>query len=111
MTYENLKEYTWLKKNYPEVSGILNEEGTVTKKIYYKAGTRWKLAGTETEHFDDRFYCNTFDAVPFFRRLGGYERVICSYTTLGYIPIESVSISPDKTTKIVRKFQFEKKGE
>lgn len=108
MTYENLRTtYKWLKKNYPEVSGVLNEEGTVTKETYYKVGSRWKLDKTETEHFNDQYYMNTFDAVPFFRRLGGYERVTCQYTTLGYIPTEVVSISPDKTTKIVRKFRFE----
>jgi len=110
MTYEEMRStYKWLKKNYPEVSGVLNEEGTVTKETYYKVGSRWKLAETETEHFDDRYYMNTFDAVPFFRRLGGYEKVTCQYTTLGYIPTEVVSISPDKTTKIVRKFRFEER--
>ena len=110
MTYEKFAtSYPWLKKNYPEASRILGNEGTVTKETYHKVGSRWKLVETETEHFDDRFYCNTFDAVPFFRRLGGYERVTCCYTTLGYIPVEVVSISPDKQTRIVRKFEFKGK--
>ena len=38
------------------------------------------------------------------RSLGGFERVINGYNCEGYVPVELISISPDRTTKIVRSF-------
>lgn len=107
MTYEEIRTtYKWLTENYSGVYGVAGHTGTCIKETYHKRASRWVLAETETEDVDDRHYFNVFDAVPFFRNLGGYERVICTYTTLGYIPVESISISPDRETKIVRKFKF-----
>ena len=38
------------------------------------------------------------------RSLGGFERVIKGYNCEGYVPVELISISPDRSTKIVRHF-------
>lgn len=49
---------------------------------------------------------NVFDAVQFFKDLGGYEKVSCGYTKAGYLPDELLSISPNRTEKTVRKYYF-----
>ena len=51
---------------------------------------------------------NIISSIPFFRNLGGSERVTKGYTIAGFIPVELSSISPDKETKIVRKFKVER---
>ena len=51
---------------------------------------------------------NIISSIPFFRNLGGFERVTKGYTIAGYIPVELSSISPDKKIKIVRKFKVER---
>ena len=71
-----------------------------------ESGKSWKSNPTETEitTIDQETYNNIFskETQAFFRRLGGYERASKSYTTAGYIVTRLTSISPDKTTKIVR---------
>ena len=47
-------------------------------------------------------------SIPFFRDLGGSERVTKGYTIAGYIPVELSSISPSRETKIVRSFKVER---
>ena len=47
-------------------------------------------------------------SIPFFRDLGGSERVTKGYTVAGYIPVELSSISPNRETKIVRSFKVER---
>ena len=51
-------------------------------------------------------YANIFNSIEFFKNLGGYEKVTKTYTINGYIPTMLTSISPDKQTKIIRKFAF-----
>ena len=71
-----------------------------------ESGKNWKNSPTETEitTIDQETYNNIFskETQAFFRRLGGYERAFKSYTTVGYIVTRLISISPDKTIKIVR---------
>ena len=71
-----------------------------------ESGKSWKSNPTETEitTIDQKEYNNIFskETQAFFRSLGGYERASKSYTTAGYIVTRLISISPDKTTKIVR---------
>ena len=71
-----------------------------------ESGKSWKSNPTEIEitTIDQETYDNIFSkkTQAFFRRLGGYERASKSYTTAGYIVTSLTSISPDKTTKIVR---------
>lgn len=112
MTYIEFNEtYGWMVKKYPYTSSFCSKMdervGTVKTTRYRKHGKRWKETGTRTEELTGRFYCNCVDAVPFFRNIGGYERVSASYTYMGYIPVEITSISPDKTEKVVRKFDIE----
>lgn len=114
MTYTEFKNtYKALLKKYPEISGLYGTENiykiTETKTEYNKVGSRWKETEKTEKETSVEFYCNVFNAVPFFKNLGGDERVEMTYTIAGYIPIVSISISPDKETKIVRKYTFERR--
>lgn len=51
-----------------------------------------------------------FDSVKWFRRLGGSESVINSYTCAGYLGTQLISTSPDKQTKVIREFKFSAKN-
>ena len=73
---------------------------------YVKRGNRWFCDFNETRDTTPAFYFNTIDAIPFFRGLGGYERVTCGYCVRGYVPLEITSISPDRKEKTVRKFKL-----
>ena len=80
----------------------------LTTKTYGRteSGKNWKSNPTSIEvtTIDQETYNNIFskETQAFFRGLGGYERASKSYTTVGYIVTRLTSISPDKTTKIVR---------
>ena len=80
----------------------------LTTKTYERteSGKNWKSNPTETEitTIDQETYNNIFskETQAFFRRVGGYERTSKSYTSAGHIVTSLTSISPDKTTKIVR---------
>ena len=71
-----------------------------------ESGKSWKSNPTEIEitTIDQETYDNIFSkkTQAFFRGLGGYERASKSYTNAGYIVTRLTSISPNKTTKIVR---------
>ena len=47
------------------------------------------------------------DTLQWFRRLGGSETAVKTYTKLGYKTFRLTSTSPDKETKVVRTFKFE----
>ena len=109
MTYKEFKKvYKWLIKQAPEVTSLYGRDETIshTETTYIKRGGRWHETETKKTEVNTEFYLNTFEAVPFFRNLGGYERITKAYTKRGLIPVEVVSISPDKNTKIVRTFKF-----
>ena len=80
----------------------------LTTKTYKRteSGKNWKNNPTETEitTIDQEEYDNIFNkkTQAFFRGIGGYEKSYKSYTNAGYIVTRLISISPDKTTKIVR---------
>ena len=80
----------------------------LTTKTYERteSGKNWRNKASEVEMttIDQETYDNIFSkkTQAFFRKLGGYERATKSYTTAGYIVTNLVSISPDRTTKIVR---------
>lgn len=112
MTYIEFNEtYSWISKKYPYTSSFCSKMdecvGTVTITQYEKRGSRWVKTNENTEEITGRYYCNCVDGVPFFRNIGGYERVSMGYTYMGYIPVEIISISPNKTKRIVRKFNIE----
>ena len=101
------KYYRTLRK-YPDTECAYNPywvyKRTTTK--YYKIGSKWREAESETstEIATGSDYMNTVDTIPFFRSLGGSERVTMGYTCAGYIPVQISSISPDGKEKIVRRF-------
>ena len=80
----------------------------LTTKTYERteSGKNWKSKAlkVETTTIDQETYNNIFskETQAFFRNLGGYERAAKTYTTAGYIVTSLTSISPDRTTKIVR---------
>ena len=81
-------------------------ELTTKKFERTESGKSWKNNPTETEitTIDQEEYDNIFNkkTQAFFKGIGGYERTSKSYTAVGYIVTRLTSISPDKTTKIVR---------
>lgn len=83
---------------------ITNEEYTL------KEGTKtvYTLVETNTKNITEDFYRNITDneTLKFFRRLGGTEKAIKDYTSKGYKITQLVSKNPDKTTKIIRKFNL-----
>lgn len=73
---------------------------------YIKVGSQWKLKDAYYELASDEMYANVLekDSLRFFRSLGGYEKNVKRYTSRGYIPVENISINPDRTFKHVREF-------
>ena len=80
----------------------------LTTKTYERteSSKSWKTKASkvETTTIDQETYDNIFskETQRFFRNLGGYERATKTYTRVGHIVTSLVSISPDRTTKIVR---------
>ena len=80
----------------------------LTTKTYERteSGKNWKSKALKVEitTIDQETYNNIFskETQTFFRRLGGYERATKTYTRAGHIVTSLTSISPDRTTKIVR---------
>ena len=111
MNYDDFrKTYKWILKKYPETSNFFNRNDITIKMVvnrYYKNGTKWSLTESLTENITPENYLNVVDAVPFFKNLGGYEKIDAGYTKYGYIPKFSNSISPDRTEKITRQFIFD----
>ena len=113
MTYTEFRNtYKALLKKYPEISGLYGTENMYkimeTKTEYDKVGSRWKETEKTKKETSVKFYCNVLDAVPFFKNLGGYERVEMSYTIAGYIPTISTSISPDRKKKVIREYTIKR---
>ena len=80
----------------------------LTTKTYERteSGKNWKSKASKVEitTIDQETYNNIFskETQRFFRRLGGYEKATKTYTRAGHIVTSLTSISPDRTTKIVR---------
>ena len=110
MTYNEIKtNYKWIVKKAPDVTNFSDIDGkiiTMTETRYTKRGGRWIETEARTEKIPVEFYLNTVDAVPFFKGLGGREKLVLTYTTYGYIPVEIQSISPAGENKTVRRFSF-----
>ena len=84
---------------------IIMTEETYTKTESSKSWKR-KPIEVKKENIKAENYANIFNSIEFFKNLGGYEKVTKTYTINGYIPTMLTSISPDKQTKIIRKFAF-----
>ena len=104
MTYGEFGK-TWTAKHYSGAYGVLGAKSIVMLfEKFEKRGTKWKIVSWEIEDILPENYVYTIDATPFFRNLGGHERITCSYTPYGYMPTKVSSISPDRTQKVVRTF-------
>lgn len=73
-----------------------------------KLGTKTVYITTETKENEitEEQYNNYLSSCSFFRRLGGSETVTKSYTSRGYKPVKLVSVSPDRSEKVIREFKF-----
>ena len=86
---------------------------TMTKKYYERtdSGKSWKSKPYQVETWEmtREQYDNytSEDAIKFMRRLGGSEHVTRCYTSIGYVPYEIGSISPDRTEKRVATFAID----
>lgn len=89
-----------------------NYKITLITKKYEKtsSGKSWKKNPVETEEevISPKKFELIISSIPFFRDLGGSERVTKGYTVAGFIPVELSSISPSRETKIVRSFKVER---
>ena len=97
---------------YPGTDRVYRENmsekiGGLKMETYEKIGGKWKIVSRECSELTPAIYCNSVDAIPFFRNLGGYERIEMNYTRLAYLPVVISSINPDRTKKVVRTFLFD----
>lgn len=109
MLYSELaKTYRKLFKKYPNISSLQDFGGKILeeKTTYIKRGARWIEVRKEEKEVPATYVFNVFDAVQFFKDLGGYEKVSCGYTKAGYLPDELLSISPNRTEKNSKKILF-----
>lgn len=106
---EFCKKFHRTLKRYPgmECTYNLHYAYEVITTKYYKVGSKWheKTEEKTVETVPGNYYMNMIDAIPFFRNLGGSERVQMGYTLAGYIPTQLSSISPDGKEKILRNFK------
>lgn len=72
-----------------------------TKTTYIKEAEKVKEISLEQY---ERITNN--DTLKWFRRLGGSETAVKTYTKKGYKTVKLTSSSPDKQTKVVRTFKF-----
>ena len=81
-------------------------ELTTKKYGRTESGKNWKSNPTEIEitTINQEEYDNIFNkkTQAFFKVIVGYEKASKSYTNAGYIVTRLISISPDKTIKMVR---------
>lgn len=107
-SFKELKEtYSWSFKNYPDVSSVIGYHNIgYEQTTYTKKGSKWVEGEKESNNVDWEFYLNTIDAVPFFKNMGGKEKLDVKYTKVGKVPFQVTSINPDGTEKIVRTFDF-----
>lgn len=109
MLYSEFKStYPYATRTWPETGNLFDRpiEIIVTKAYFDKVGTRWAESERTTERVDVTHYMNIVDAVPFFRNIGGHERVTRNYTKYGFLPVHINSVSPDRMRKVVYDFDF-----
>lgn len=109
MNYNEFKSnYKWMLKKYYAIENTFGYDLQIDCIIehYEKSGNRWLLTDSKTEKADNEYYYNTVDAIPFFKNLGGSEKVDIKATKYGYIPYKITSISPCRTEKTIRTFVF-----
>lgn len=114
MSYSEFQnEYAWSLKKYPDVSHLFGSPYSYTLNTvdYEKQGGRWVEVDNQTETINLEQYMNIIDATPFFKNIGGIEKVKQSAVVgPGYIPTEIESISPTRDAKTIRKFTIKRIG-
>ena len=107
-----MKKINMYGLNKSVVRGLENYKITLITKRYERtsSGKSWRKNPVETneEVISPKKFELIISSIPFFRDLGGSERVTKGYTIAGYIPVELSSISPSRETKIVRSFKVER---
>ena len=107
-----MKKINMYGLNESTLRGLEQYKITLITKRYEKtsSGKSWKKNPVETseEVISPKKFELIISSIPFFRDLGGSERVTKGYTVAGYIPVELSSISPSRETKIVRSFKVER---
>ena len=107
-----MKKINMYGLNESTLRGLENYKITLITKKYERtsSGKSWKKNPVETneEVISPKKFELIISSIPFFRDLGGSERVTKGYTVAGYIPVELSSISPSRETKIVRSFKVER---
>ena len=107
-----MKKINMYGLNESVLRGLENYKITLITKKYEKtsSGKSWRKNPVETneEVITPKKFELIISSLPFFRDLGGSERVTKGYTIAGYIPVELSSISPSRETKIVRSFKVER---
>lgn len=92
---------------------LKNYKITMIEETYNRtaSGKSWSKKGvTITEgEITPKQYANILNATPFFKNLGGSERIEKGYTIAGFIPFQLTSINPTKDIRVIRKFRFESK--
>lgn len=104
-------EYKDIIKKFPDLKLLYSDRGdgdvcqcTVTR--YEKRDNRWVEVESQVIGLTVDRYMNSIDAAPFFSNLGGKESITPSYLPIGYIPVETKSISPDGQKKTIRRYEF-----
>ena len=107
-----MKKINMYGLNESTLRGLENYKITLITKRYEKtsSGKSWKKNPVETDEevISPKKFELIISSIPFFRDLGGSERVTKGYTVAGYIPVELSSISPSRETKIIRSFKVER---
>ena len=107
-----MKKINMYGLNESVLKGLEQYKITLTTEKYERtsSGKSWKKNPVESNKsiINSENFKNIISSIPFFRNLGGSERVTKGYTIAGYIPVELSSISPDKETKIIRRFKVER---
>lgn len=78
---------------------------TLTITNYNKVGTKWVEENKEIENINEEFYTRCVNDKTM-KNMGGYERHDKGYTCKGNVVTKITSISPNKTMKTVRHFEF-----
>ena len=107
-----MKKINMYGLNESVLKGLEQYKITLTTERYERtsSGKSWKKNPVESNEsiINSENFKNIITSIPFFRGLGGSEKVTKGYTIAGYIPVELSSISPSRETKIVRSFKVER---
>jgi hypothetical protein len=110
MNYQEFKkEYKYSCKHWPDVTAVYDNERFAPRVVttnQEKHGSRWITTSEDVKVINWEHYMNIIDAVPFFRGLGGTERVETNYTLWGKLPDKITSTSPDRESRTIREFIF-----